>query len=160
MHFMITFAVRKTVQQLLKYKDMNSDGGKMYFNKFLPIFSIIKVTPTQNSSSNWKLSVSHKADSTCTPSSTLPWQFIPAMIWKDQGWQSRVRQKVSSASQTFTSSHLLSKRLYCFTNTFLLFGSFWKLVLYWLHNFTTTYENIRRVHWFFIQHCLGQDPKW
>lgn len=45
MNFMITSAVRKTAQQLLKYKDMNSDGGKMYFNKFLPIFSIIKITP-------------------------------------------------------------------------------------------------------------------
>lgn len=28
MHFVITFAVRKTVQQHLKYEDMNSDGEK------------------------------------------------------------------------------------------------------------------------------------
>lgn len=91
--------------------------GIMYFDKFLSIFNITKITASQNSSSKWKLSASHRADSSCTPGSTLPWQFIPAMIWKDQGWQSRARWKVSSASQTFTSFHLLLKRLYSIVQT-------------------------------------------
>lgn len=68
--------------------------------------------------------------------------------------------KLREMKDQFTSFHLLSMGLCCSTNIFLLFGSFWKLVLYLLNHFTTMYEIICRARWFFVQYCLGQDPKW
>lgn len=139
-----------TLQKLLNYKDMNSTGGKMYFNKSLSMWNITEVAKQQQQL---------KAESTCAPASMLPWQLIPAMVWKDQEWQSWVRWKVCSASHTFTSFYLLSKNLFCSTNTSPFFGAFCKSVLYWWHRFTTMNEIIHRAHGFFTQHCLGQDLK-